>query len=66
MATTIADSCNGSLPDDFKLENLQKYFAQCVKEDGSLDMENYILGMDWIHLSFFIQILDKKLHTRIT
>ena len=31
-------------PEDFKLENLQKFFEACLQEDGQVNMDNYILG----------------------
>lgn len=36
-------------PEDFDLENLQKYFAACLRDDGGLDMDNYILGFDEVY-----------------
>ncbi len=40
---------NHSVPEDFKLENLYKYFQECLQEDGSLDMDLYVLGYDEIY-----------------
>ncbi len=35
--------------EDFKLENLRRYFADCLQEDGNLLVESYILGYDEIY-----------------
>ncbi len=36
-------------PESFKLENLRKFFTDCLQEDGSLLLEDYIKGYDEIY-----------------
>lgn len=43
----IIDSAHG--PSDFKLVDLHRHFADCLREDGNLDMDKYILGYDEIY-----------------
>ena len=36
-------------PESFKMENLHKYFANCLQEDGTLVLDDYIRGYDEIY-----------------